>query len=43
MGLSLYPLIDARKQFGKHLPRQRSIVGGIVFYAVCVVSKKVGY
>jgi hypothetical protein len=40
VGLSVYPLIVARQQLGKHVPEAKWIVGGIVFYAVRVVSNE---
>jgi hypothetical protein len=40
MGLSVYPSIAARQRLSKTFPRQREIVGDVVFYAVHVVSKE---
>jgi hypothetical protein len=38
----MYPPIVARQRLGKHVPRQQRIVGDVVFYAVLVISEKVG-
>jgi hypothetical protein len=38
--LSVYRPFVARNNFAKMLPRQRRIVGGVVFYVVPVVSKE---
>jgi hypothetical protein len=40
VGLSVYPLAVARQRLGKHVPAQRGIVGGVLFYAVHDVSKE---
>jgi hypothetical protein len=40
VGLSVYLSIVARQWLGKHVPRQRRIVGGVVFNAVHAVSKE---
>jgi hypothetical protein len=40
MGLSVYPPILSRQLIGKHVPAAMKIVGGVIFYAVRVVSKK---
>jgi hypothetical protein len=40
VGLSVYPSIVARQWLDKHVPRQRRIVGGVVFYTVRAVSKE---
>jgi hypothetical protein len=37
--VSVYPLIVATQRLGKHVPAATKTVGGVVFYAVRVVSK----
>jgi hypothetical protein len=36
---SVYPLIVARQQLGKHVPAEKNIVGGFAFYAIHVISR----
>jgi hypothetical protein len=43
VGLSMCPLSLLGNNSVKTFPRQRRIAGGVVFYAVRVVSRKVGY
>jgi hypothetical protein len=40
VGLHVYPLSLLGNSLVKTFPRQRRIVGGVVFYAVHVVSKE---
>jgi hypothetical protein len=39
VGLSVYPPITGRQQLSKHVPAAMK-VGGVVFYAVHVISKE---